>query len=114
MFTGSLIEREGQQLICGIGRDITEQQRSRRLARLLQEVAAAANEAEHFNEVLQRAVGMVCTHTGWPVGHVYVPAEAEADTLAPTGIWNRPLTDRFETFRAVTEKTWFARGEGLT
>ncbi|MFE1176789.1 response regulator [Streptomyces sp. NPDC058773] len=39
---------------------------------LLQHVAAAANEADSWEDAVQRTLDLVCRHMGWPVGHVHL------------------------------------------
>jgi PAS domain S-box-containing protein len=77
---------------------------------LLQALAAAANAAGSVEEATQEALSLVCKHTGWPVGHVY---RRRGDGLVPTGLWCGKDEERFAGWRAVTEATSFARGEGL-
>jgi two-component system cell cycle sensor histidine kinase/response regulator CckA len=80
---------------------------------LLQRVAAAANEAATADDALRVAVAQVCKSTGWPIGHVYRPAEDASGALVPTDIWYLDDPTRFETFRAVTAGTLLPRGIGL-
>lgn len=133
-FTGSLLEWNGEKLVCGTGRDITERKETEEaleasnrellarlqqirkknaLVRLMKEVASTSNEVATFEEALHAAVDAVCRQTGWPIGHVYRLREEEGAVLEPTGIWNSGSDDRFDTFRAATEKLPFAPGEGL-
>lgn len=39
---------------------------------LLQHVAAAANEADSWEDAVQTVLDLVCRHMGWPVGHVHL------------------------------------------
>ena len=104
----------------GISRDITElkaaQQRLEHQAleaRLLHEATTLAAETDNAEEALRQCVSLVCKLTGWPVGHVYVPAEDGRDVLVPTGIWHLGGDQRYDAFREVTERTTFERGRGL-
>lgn len=81
--------------------------------RLLQVAAVAANAATTLETALQTVVHQVCAHTGWPVGHVYVPGGMDRTTLVSTRIWHLEDPERFATFRQVTERTNFAVGSGL-
>ena len=81
--------------------------------RLTQVITRAANEAESVNQTLQIALDQVCAHTGWPVGHAYLPADDGTGELEPTKIWHLDDAEQFETFRRVTEATRFAPGVGL-
>lgn len=101
-------------------RDITERKRTERdlrrttaFVQLLQAVTVAANEASTMEEALQVCLDQVCVHTGWRVGHVYIPSEDSNGNLIPTTIWHLNEPSRFETFRKVTEVTPFEPGIGL-
>lgn len=76
-----------------------------RLLRLLQTVAAAANDAEKLEDALQVAVDEVCRALRWPVGHVYLPIKGLSGKWGPTEIWQVDDHARFEAFRRVTEIT---------
>ena len=83
-------------------------------SRLLETMASAANDASNLTEVLQTAVDAICSHTGWPVGHVYVPACHDAGLLVSSGIWALVGPEqRFAALRAVTAATSFRAGEGM-
>jgi PAS domain S-box-containing protein len=83
------------------------------LFQLFQEVAVAANEATSFEQALQTAVDTICTHIGWPVGHVYLPDSEMPGWFRPTGIWHLEDAQRFATFRKITEVVRLASGIGL-
>ena len=83
------------------------------LGQVLQRVAIAANEASSVDEALQFAMDHICEFTGWPVGHAYLRHEDGRDVLRSTTLWHLDRPERFETLRAITEKTEFARGQGL-
>ena len=100
--------------------DITERKQAEAALReesafvqLLQVVAVAANEASTIEEALQTGLDRICAHTGWPVGHVYLPAGDSSGELAPTTLWYLDNAERFEAFQKVTEATRFAPGVGL-
>ncbi len=75
-------------------------------------ITRAANEAASVKDAMQIAVDRVCTHAGWPVGHVYLLDEAAGD-LASARIWHEDDPKQFETFRRVSEATRFASGVGF-
>jgi len=93
--------------------EIAEHKKAAVFVQLLQGVAIAANEASAFEDALQVCLEDVCANTGWPVGHVYLPARDFSGELAPTTLWHLENPERFETFRKVTEETRFAPGVGL-
>jgi PAS domain S-box-containing protein len=103
-----------------ISRDIGERKRDERVLRqktafiqLFQEVAVAANLATSLDQALQTAVDQICAHIGWPVGHVYLPDPEMPGALIPTSIWHLEDTQRFATFRKITEGVRLAPGVGL-
>ena len=103
----------------GIELDITELKRAEQALRekteflqLTEVITRAANEAVSVKAVMQLALDQVCAHTGWPVGHLYTFDVSTGD-LVPGGIWHIDDTEKFATFRRVTEATRFAKGVGL-
>jgi hypothetical protein len=83
------------------------------LIQLLQDIAAAANEAKTTEAAMQFALDRVCTHIGWPVGHAYIPAEVGVAASIITDLWHLDDPKRFEPFRQITEATGFEPHEGL-
>jgi signal transduction histidine kinase/CheY-like chemotaxis protein len=83
------------------------------LLELLQNVTAAANEATSPEDALQFAVGQICAYTGWPVGHVYLPASDGVDVWVPTPIWHLDSPARFAAFQQETQTAHFTPGEGI-
>lgn len=83
------------------------------LVQLLQDVAVAANEATTVEAALQLALDRVCAYTGWPVGHVYAPAQPASTDLIPTHIWHLDHPERLESFRQVTQSAPLASADGL-
>jgi PAS domain S-box-containing protein len=77
---------------------------------LLGAVAAAANEASTIDDALGTCVDLVCSQTGWPVGHAFVRA---GDELVPAGVWHIDHPNQFDRFRKVTESITFRSGHGL-
>lgn len=92
---GTVFERE---------RARAELQEKSALLQLLQEVAVAANESQTIDSALQFAVERVCRHTGWCIGHAYLPAETTPDSLVSSSIWYLGNVKRFSSFRKHTEK----------
>ena len=82
------------------------------LIQLLQAVAVAATEASNIEEALQVCLDLVCLHTGWLAGHVYLPT-TDGQELTPSSLWHVSDLDRFETFRQVTQTAQLAPGVGL-
>ncbi|GAA3697432.1 hypothetical protein GCM10022204_11820 [Microlunatus aurantiacus] len=63
--------------------------RARSRHRLLQTMAAAANEAQTLREVALMSVQELCRHLRWPAGRVHLVSGPER-TPVPTGGWQRP------------------------
>jgi PAS domain S-box-containing protein len=106
--------------LVGIGRNITKRKRAELQlarqameARLLHRATALAAETDSLQVALQGCVDIVCELTGWPLGHVYLPATDGNDELVPAAIWHRAAADQYSEFHSVTEKTRFRRGIGL-
>jgi PAS domain S-box-containing protein len=113
------LRKDGRRVGFGVvARDLTGRQHAERalqqrtgLVRLLQLVSSAANEAESVEDALRTTLDEVCAHTGWPVGHAWLPAPG--GELASTGIWHLDDPERFRGFREVSEAMRFAPGTGL-
>ncbi len=82
-------------------------------AQLLHGATEIVVATDSVDEALQNVVDMVCDLTTWPIGHVYGVSPEKAGVLASTSIWHLPDADTYAEFRAVTERTYFALGEGL-
>ena len=80
---------------------------------LLHGVVVAANEALTIAEAMQRCLDQVCAHTGWPIGHAYLPAEDVTSEQAPTTFWHLDDPGRFATFQTIIEGTCLTPGVGL-
>ena len=81
---------------------------------LLEAMATAANDASSVAAVLSTAVDAICVHTGWPVGHAYVPAPDDPELLVSSGIWHVDGPgDAYRTLRNVTGGTTFRSGDSV-
>lgn len=86
------------------------------LVQLLQSVAVAANQATSLEEASQKCMDLMCSHLGWPVGHLYICGRRAVDQpgeLAPTTAWHVDDEVNIEAFRNITEVTSFPRSSGL-
>lgn len=109
---------ESPEMLEGIVHDITERKQAEesirekvRLIQLLQDISVAANEATTVRDVMVTCLEKVCTHTGWEVGHVYVPNSE--GILHPSDMWYISDPPQFKTIREVTQSTTFKPGVGL-
>ena len=107
--------RDGDTVVAivAVSRDVTESVSAARNTRLLQRIAVVANESESVREAMQTALELVCSHTGWPVGHVYMPSEDASGELTPTDIWHLDDPALHERFRALTRSIVLLSGQGL-
>jgi signal transduction histidine kinase len=88
-------------------------QREREFVELHKDIAVASNETQAIEKTLEYSLERICAHAGWPVGHLYLPAEPYSNQLLPAGIWYLEDPALFENFRNITEVTPFKAGEGL-
>ncbi|HVE62378.1 MAG TPA: EAL domain-containing protein [Mycobacteriales bacterium] len=100
--------RRGLQL-AGTALDVTTRknaeeqlEREREMARLLQRLTTAANEAVTFEDAIKTALAELCDYTGWPIGHVYEVTDTP-EMLVTSRMWHLTDGDRFSDFRDATE-----------
>ena len=70
------------------------------VAELVMHVARAADSTDSVERLLERTLGLVCFHAGWPVGHLWV--RTPAGELGPSGIWHCEEPGRYRVFRKAT------------
>jgi len=79
---------------------------------LLQEAAAAANQAKTIEDAVQTCLENICAFGGWAVGHCTMLEEATG-RLVSSKIWHFDDAERFAVFRDVTENTPLESGADL-
>jgi len=89
--------------------EIILQKKSKSIS-LMGDIASIANESSDFDRTIKTCLSMICSFSGWPIGHYYAMINNE---LCSTGIWHLNHPEKFETFRKVTEKAYFTQGIGL-
>lgn len=99
--------------IVTISRDVTENVATARTVRLLERVAALANQAETSREAMRRALELVCEHAGFPIGHAHVPMRSAAGEAAPLHLWHFGDPDLHATFRQRTAALGMSVEESL-
>jgi PAS domain S-box-containing protein len=75
--------------------------------------AAGVAQVAGMEDALRFVVDRVCRHTGWPVGHVYVPESGSNGDLVSAGIWHLKDPVTLERFRKATEETPVPEGTGV-
>lgn len=102
-------------------RDIIERKQYEKLlawqateARLLHRTVVLTSNGIDFDTALQLLIDEICVSTGWPIGHVYLPAP-DGKLLESTEIWHtgENENDGESEFRRVTREISFAPGIGL-
>jgi len=96
----------------GITTVMTAVQRENQFARLLQEIAVAANEAANVEEAIRRSLVRICDVTGWPIGHLYLTS-AGGDRLVSTPVWQMSHATRFNALRRLSDGMEWRRNIGL-
>lgn len=81
------------------------------VAELVVRVARAADATDSVERLLERALGHVCVHAGWPIGHLWL--RASDGGLMPSDIWHCEETGRFPLFREATAELGHAADETL-
>ena len=92
-------------------REIVERRRAEMLVRLLQVVAAAANEATTLEDAMRACIEEVCDQTGWCVGHAWIASDE--GTLVSTDVWHLSDPARYDLLRKVSAPLEYEKGTGL-
>lgn len=94
-------------IFAAIIRDITKRKKAEEslrkkseLVQLIQEIAIASNEAVSPEDAMRYALDRICGYTGWPIGHVYLPADGKA---VSTTIWHVKDEECFRKFQSITQ-----------
>jgi|GEM_PF-3983584 len=80
---------------------------------LLQQVTFAANMTSGIHDILKQTLDHICCHTGWEVGHVYLPSETKTNELISTDFWCLKDPALFVKFKEATEAMKAERGMDL-
>ena len=82
---------------------------------MLQDVTAAAGAAHSLEEASQSSLDIICSYTGWPLGHVFLPVASPntASLLRPAAIWHLESPHDYEAFFRDGERKPLAMGKGM-
>lgn len=83
----------------------------RDLLNLIQQVSLGVEQALTPAEAFPVVLSSLCRFMGWPLGHVFVWSDA-AGQMVSTGIWYDEAPSTMTAFRALSERTTYAPGEG--
>jgi PAS domain S-box-containing protein len=72
------------------------------LVQLLHSVTVAANRSSNIEHTAQTCLRLICSYTGWQVGHVYLRSKDPSGDLISSNIWCEEEGDRFAAFHEVT------------
>ncbi len=116
-----IFDEEGQLIeVQSVGRDVTEQKvaeeaykQSELRVQLLKDSIIAVHTADSSEQILELALEKVAQYAGWPVGHVYEPADDGTGDMVPANIWYLENPGEYKAFQVVTAATRFAPGVGL-
>lgn len=116
----ALVNASGKAIrLIGTSRDITggvlendELLRKISILNLLQQIAAAANEADDLDSLLQFTLDRICAVGGWDAGHVWLWSDT-AGVLEPSLIWYARDEQSFRRLREETTTTRFSSGNGI-
>lgn len=114
-----MLDADGEIVGTGsIATDITESKRQEqeRLAQartigLLQRLAVAVKEAEHYEAAMDQCLELICRYMDWPFGHVSRPGAD--DHLESAGIWYADNNFKPIEFRAKREEILYPAGIGV-
>ncbi|MFC4062589.1 ATP-binding protein [Planomonospora corallina] len=90
---------------------MTGTQRELELITLLDTVTAIAGTSDNLEEASRVAMSAVCEVTGWPLGHLAVPA-ADGEAFVSAGVWVGPIED-FPVLAEIAATTRFTPGTGV-
>ncbi|GAT69399.1 PAS domain-containing two-component system sensor histidine kinase/response regulator [Planomonospora sphaerica] len=85
-------------------------QRDAALVALFDEITSLAQASDDFEAAAHATLGSVCELIGWPLGHLWVPADL-GDDFVSADIWAGSIED-FPALREVTLRTLFSPGTG--
>jgi PAS domain S-box-containing protein len=98
----------GKPIFAAIIRDITKRklaeealQKKNNLMQLIQEITIASNQAVNPEEALKYALERICSYSGWPIGHVYLPVDGKPKS---TAIWHLKDGMSLENFKQAGER----------
>lgn len=84
------------------------------LLQLLQSVTVAANASSEIEQAAWRCLDLICAHTGWPVGHLWLLAPGSDSELISSSIWrmeNQKI--EYEDLRKIRQDGSAAPSESL-
>lgn len=114
------LEEEGRQSTIAIIRDISKfretkikLEQEKEFVKLLHRLTTIANQNKSLDQAFLKSIREICEYMGWPVGHVYLPANDGSHEFYPSDIWYIENDQKFEAFKKMTMCTRFKPGVGM-
>jgi len=82
------------------------------LIQLLHSVTVAANRSSNIEHTAKSCLRLICSYTGWQVGHVFLRANNSLGGLVSANLWCDGDGQRFAAFREITRRPG-SSAEGL-
>ena len=80
---------------------------------LMNSISAAANLSADVSSAFDYLLATICRHTGWEIGHVYMPSQDSSGNLSLATSWQLIDDDRFGSLEEATRETVFEPGQDL-
>ncbi|MBA3581004.1 MAG: MASE1 domain-containing protein [Gammaproteobacteria bacterium] len=81
---------------------------------LLQDIAAAANDATRAEKVIPIVLERIGVYAGWSLGHVYILIDAESDArMQPLSVWYAATDHDYNDFKEMHQHIVYRCGEDL-
>jgi diguanylate cyclase (GGDEF)-like protein/PAS domain S-box-containing protein len=97
--------------ILGITQDITERQRNRAIAHLLQTITLSVAEAQDFDSALSIALNKICQVTGWNYAEAWVPSPDHLFIECTAACYS--TSPKLDLFRNIRKKQKFSASSNL-
>lgn len=97
--------------ILGITQDITERQRNRAIAHLLQTITLSVAEAQDFDSALSIALNKICQVTGWNYAEAWVPSPDNLLIECTPAYYS--TSPKLDSFRNIRKKQKFSASGNL-
>ena len=88
-------------------------QKQSAMLKMLQEVAAAANQTSQIESAAAIALRRICQYSGWPAGLAYAVREVNGGDLTLMPVHSLASGEPFQRLLEVTQATHFSQGIGL-
>lgn len=109
--SGEYVMFQGKPRLFNVYDDITKRKQAERLLekqasamKLMRRIADTANQSTNPVDALCTSLKLICEHTGWDVGHVYMVDVEDTGNLSSSKCWYLSDPEEFASFKRVTEQ----------